>query len=695
MAASLEKECRPHSEKALDTTDLSFWMYTVVPNCKAKEEQETYSDADSEELERRAANEKVAEKVIISDEQEDVDEHTKREEFRARVKESLALIRMRTEMLQDLSMGDASNAGNATIAEGDTAFMSSSSILMKHARKLAGLLHTEEQAIRFQDLYQWLQNIGKILGDDALGASPRSALQNQLEKFRSLNEASDHLKTPQDAKPLHTPSPHEILKQVECDLRDRLANLYQGKMFMMSHQADTWTSSGVGKEGTLQKTIERVQNMEIAYEMLGSTILQSLKEVDKMEEDFRLLQAELVTNGCPLMTIAHKKGKSHKGKKKGTSSGSSPSESSSALSSSRPEATQADESIAALSGSEQPPDRTPDEKSPVSDRKSGNKKSKTKTPRNKNKRAEEDTEKKTVSPTEQGSQKQTFSSTSSLPKKVEENNNSQNSGNEKRSSLTPNESGPGQSSSSSGPTTIPEASHRTMASSEGLDEGQKGTLTENILPTTSAANDPVQVKEALVDGSASRRDSIDGKAIVSNPSQSSKKEGDLIGTENRPVIPKVSLNVLDKRPSDSASAQILPKPKRKSRRFSTEASKDEAIQTDDVAILSLEDCDVDALQSREYQAIDVKELLERLKKMQKQLQFWRTKNWAEKHTGKGHTIPPPLHSQFVTVDASPDMGMLSYYNSRTGIHVTKNFSELDANTQEYIMHLVEGSNLSL
>lgn len=158
LSPGLVQEGPPCFEKALDTTDLSFWMYTVVPDDKSNLEEESYSDADSEELERRAANEKVLERVVAKD-HEQVDDHTKREEFRARVKESLSFVRMRTEMLQDLSLGEASK--EESTGGGDTSFMSSTSVLLKRARRQAGILHTEEQAVRLQDLYQWFQNIGK------------------------------------------------------------------------------------------------------------------------------------------------------------------------------------------------------------------------------------------------------------------------------------------------------------------------------------------------------------------------------------------------------------------------------------------------------------------------------------------------------------------------------------------------------
>ncbi|KAI5078272.1 hypothetical protein GOP47_0005943 [Adiantum capillus-veneris] len=65
------KECPRHFEKALDTTDLSFWMYTVVPDGSRNQEEESYANTDSEELERRATVEKVPEKVVTTN----VDDH--------------------------------------------------------------------------------------------------------------------------------------------------------------------------------------------------------------------------------------------------------------------------------------------------------------------------------------------------------------------------------------------------------------------------------------------------------------------------------------------------------------------------------------------------------------------------------------------------------------------------------------------
>ncbi|MCO5585603.1 hypothetical protein L7F22_039538 [Adiantum nelumboides] len=296
----LVKERTRHFEKALDTTDLSFWMYTVAPDAKGSQEEESYCDADSEELERRADNEKVPEKVVTTtaDDHGLVDERTKQEKFRARVKESLGFVRMRTEMLHDLSLGEVSKDESPILPRGgDTSFMSGSSVLLKHARKLAGLLHTEEQALSLQDLHQWFQNIdpgtygalqcdasGKTLGEDALGATPKSTLHNQLEKLRSLHVAKDLFKDSEEANPPPTPSPHELLKQVEHDVRDRLANLYQGKNFILSRQVDILANieSINDKEATMNVTMERLQNMEAAYEILGTTILQSLKEAEKM-----------------------------------------------------------------------------------------------------------------------------------------------------------------------------------------------------------------------------------------------------------------------------------------------------------------------------------------------------------------------------------------------------------------------------
>ncbi|KAI5055790.1 hypothetical protein GOP47_0029311 [Adiantum capillus-veneris] len=684
------KECPRHFEKALDTTDLSFWMYTVVPDGSRNQEEESYSDADSEELERRAAFEKVPEKVVTAtaDDHGPLDERTKREEFRARVKESMGFVRMRTEMLQDLSLGEALKDESPILpGGGDTSFMSGPSVLLKHSRKLAGLLHTEEQALSLQDLYQWFQNIGKTLGEEALGASPKSTLHNQLEKLRSLHVAQDLVKATEEAKPPPTPSPHELLKQVEHDVRDHLANLYQGKNFIMSHQAEVWANleSSNEKEAMLHATMERLQNMEAAYEILGTTILQSLKEAERMEEEFHVLQSELVSNGCPLMTISHKKSKksSHKGKKKGASTdsdgmnpGSSRSESSSAQSSSRRTNPQTEETKVAL---EQPSNKAADEKNPASGGKIDSK-SASKT---KKKKTSHKTEKK-------------------KGEKPEDGNDGVIAENKKRLKSTSEEASTPVQASSPSLSSVPEVPPLSVAAKEekgSVPDSVKGSdnapPNEGSVSNASTAIEGVQMQEgAKATSSDTKGQSVEGRPIFSEPSRSSKSESDFVSVENKLIIPKVSINVLDVKPSDSASVQVLPKAKRKSRRLAAEVSKDEIVQTDDVAILSLEDCDVEALQARDYQAVDVKDLLERMKKLQKQLQFWRTKNWAEKHTGQGHMIPLPTYNQFTKVDVAPDMGMLCYYNSRTGVHVMKNVADLDASMQQSIIHLVDGPSES-
>lgn len=537
------------------------------------------------------------------------------------------------------------------------------------------------------------------MGDDALGASSKSSLHNQLDRLRSLNVVKDLYETTQESKPAPTSSPFELLRQVEHDVRDRLANLYQGKNFILSHQADIWANGKAespasgNKEEMLHATMERLQKMENAYEMLGTTILESLKEVERMEEDFHVLQSELETNGCPLLTISHKKKKSkkssHKGKKKGASSesdsmntGSSRSESSSAQSSSRPTNSQA-EDLSSGKDVEQPSNsKGVDEKNIEAGGKAESKsslKTKKKNPSQKN-------EKKKGA-------------------KLEGKDDVANQENTKRPSPTSAEaSTPPQASSPSASSPVAEATPLNAAALE--DRGQVFmSASPGIIPNinNNASSERALSGAPVQEGAKPPSSDAEGQVVDVRPGsaelpRSSEGTRDLLGVQTTLTLPKISLtaqDVRDVKPSDSASLQILPKPKRKSRRMSSEVSKDEIVQTDDVAILSLEDCDVDTLRLREYQAADIKDLLENMKKMQKQLQFWRTKNWAEKHTGQGHMMPPPVYNQFIKVDASPDMGMMCYYNPRSGVHVMKNVSDLDTIMQQSIMNLFVGPSHAL
>ncbi|MCO5585601.1 hypothetical protein L7F22_039536 [Adiantum nelumboides] len=388
------------------------------------------------------------------------------------------------------------------------------------------------------------------------------------------------------------------------------------------------------------------------------------------------------------MTVSHKKSKksSHKGKKKGAStdsegmnSGSSRSENSSAQSSSRRTNTQPEETKAAP---EQPSKKAADEKNLAlegkSDSKSALKKKKKKTPQK--------TEKKKMEKAEDGID-------GLNPESKKRLNSTSEEAATPLQALSPSLSSP----CTEGPLTVAAREQSlTVAAKEqkgGVADSVQGLTNapnEGSVSSTAAAIEGVQIQEGATATSSDAKGKLDGRPVFSETLRPSEGESDFVGVENKLILPKVSLNVLDVKPSDSASVQILARAKRKSRRLSSVVSKDEIVQTDDVAILSLEDCDVDALQARDYQAVDVKDLLEKTKKLQKQLQFWRTKNWAEKHTGQGHMMPPPTYSQFIKVDASPDMGMLCYYNSRTGTHVMKNVAELDTGMQQSIIKLVDG-----
>ncbi|MCO5606368.1 hypothetical protein L7F22_060556 [Adiantum nelumboides] len=361
-------------------------------------------------------------------------------------------------------------------------------------------------------------------------------------------------------------------------------------------------------------------------------------------------------------------------------SGSSRSENSSAQSSSRRTNTQPEETKAAP---EQPSKKAADDKNLALEGKSDSKSAL----KNKKKKTPQKTEKKKV-------------------EKAEDGIDGLNPESKKRLNSTSEEAAtPLQALSSSlsspcteGPITVAAKEHSfTVAVKEekgGVADSVQGSTNvpnEGSVSSTAAAIEGVQIQEGATATSFDAKEKLlDGRPVFSEPLRPSKGESDFVGVENKLILPKVSLNVLDVKPSDSASIQILARAKRKSRRLSSVVSKDEVAQTDDVAILSLEDCDVDALQARDYQAVDVKDLLEKTKKLQKQLQFWRTKNWAEKHTGQGHMMPPPTYSQFIKVDASPDMGMLCCYNSRTGTHVMKNVAELDTGMQQSIIKLVDG-----
>ena len=78
------------------------------------------------------------------------------------------------------------------------------------------------------------------------------------------------------------------------------------------------------------------------------------------------------------------------------------------------------------------------------------------------------------------------------------------------------------------------------------------------------------------------------------------------------------------------------------------------------------------------------------KKLQKQVQFWRTKNWAEKHREHGRFTQAPVYSsvsQFTKLHTSPEMGLVFYYNPQTSTCAMKSVSDLDSSMQQAILGL--------
>ena len=126
-------------EKALDTYDLGFWTYIVLPDRKKKLEEESSSDTESEE--REQATIKAALRNVKTPDEDPKDAQTKQREYWARIKETLGSIKMRTQMLQDLSFADASKYESLVPvgANKDGDGNNPAGVIVKQARRLVSL----------------------------------------------------------------------------------------------------------------------------------------------------------------------------------------------------------------------------------------------------------------------------------------------------------------------------------------------------------------------------------------------------------------------------------------------------------------------------------------------------------------------------------------------------------------------------
>ncbi|KAJ7562532.1 hypothetical protein O6H91_03G073100 [Diphasiastrum complanatum] len=256
------------ADAAVDTDDLVALVFVDDAAGVASSSHDRYSDSESitgdweQEALRRMKTDSSGEMNDMSYRQ-----------FRNRLKDSLVRIGVRAQMLQELELGelesrssprlDAAQLTVENMCATGNPYMSKASGVVKHARKLAGLVHIDEQAIDLQDVLGWLRHLGDLA-------------KETLESSLKLNSSDTIIMTSDESmknslEPLHggwrlPTSPTIALQLAQQDVRDRLANLFQEK--------------------------------EEQYELLGATISDKLHEAEKLEEQYQILQHQINSSGA-------------------------------------------------------------------------------------------------------------------------------------------------------------------------------------------------------------------------------------------------------------------------------------------------------------------------------------------------------------------------------------------------------------
>ncbi|CAM6096154.1 unnamed protein product [Calypogeia fissa] len=201
--------------------------------------------------------------------------------------------------------------------------MRATSLVVKKARRLAGLMHIEQQNHDLQDVCTWLQHLGSVSVchpakiDDQATPPPQEGTPTAIAANTGNGHKGDwRLPT----------SPAAALLMAQEDLRQRLAQLYEEKGLMETRKDQLDAAKKlVGKNlglGGIQEMVRisgylhGLEDLEEGYEMLGGRIAENLDDADKLDKRYRKLN-EKAREEEEMKSQKGKKGS--KGKKGATS----------------------------------------------------------------------------------------------------------------------------------------------------------------------------------------------------------------------------------------------------------------------------------------------------------------------------------------------------------------------------------------
>ncbi|KAL2608820.1 hypothetical protein R1flu_027393 [Riccia fluitans] len=190
--------------------------------------------------------------------------------------------------------------------------MCATSLVVKKARRLAGLMHTEQQTTDLRDIWDWLQHLGTIAPPENRQLDPTAADGSAGANGKPEDQKQGDWRLPS--------SPALALLYAQEDLRQRLAHLYQEKNTLESRRLQLSAAKklvgkvGDAEESKLMNYLHGLQTLEEGYETLGGKIADNLNDAENLDKRFQTLTEEARESKSAKGGKGAKKGKK-KGKK--------------------------------------------------------------------------------------------------------------------------------------------------------------------------------------------------------------------------------------------------------------------------------------------------------------------------------------------------------------------------------------------
>ncbi|CAM6086037.1 unnamed protein product [Calypogeia fissa] len=242
------------------------------------------------------------------------------EDYLELVKKSAGRIGLRAQLLHELSLGDDVNMGipdselpsllpvekmgtelltrhgesQSKDQETNKAIpiykgaMRATSLVIKRLRRMAGLMHVEQQNMDLKDVYAWLQRLGYLATSSGKVVPSRVGSSGGRSSIYNFTGEKIDWRLPS--------SPAQALEMAQADLRDRLAFLYEEQNQIQNRKEQLEAAKRiVGKKLSktqvqrLSKHMQNLKNLEVRYEELGGKIVQNLEDVATLETQFKKL----------------------------------------------------------------------------------------------------------------------------------------------------------------------------------------------------------------------------------------------------------------------------------------------------------------------------------------------------------------------------------------------------------------------